>query len=261
MHIPIFDSNTHPTVDGKWMGKGEGNSFAELAIKLKEAGFIGACAVGLPTIEGWPRKEHIAACDGHGLVFAPVAALNPPSNDIPDEIRRLAKLGFKGVKVHPRLSNILISNHKALMIEILRAVEDNGIALFLCTYNQTKSELWPTTDSLVALAEIVKEASSAKLVLLHGGSVRLLEYAEFARFNPNILLDLSYTIGHWAGSSLDMDMRFVMRTLDRRVCLGSDPPEFSPALLRMRFEILSEGLSVEKIENVAFKNIMNFPDL
>ena len=62
------------------------------------------------------------------------------------------------------------------------------------------------------------------MVLLHGGDVQLLRYAELVRFNANLILDLSLTIMKYAGSSLDADLSFLFREFDRRICIGSDHP-------------------------------------
>ena len=46
-----------------------------------------------------------------------------------------------------------------------------------------------------------------------------------------------------------------------RICVGSDSPEFSPQRLRRRFEHFAHGLSEEKAENVAHKNLFAFAGL
>lgn len=87
-----------------------------------------------------------------------------------------------------------------------------------------------------------------------------MRYAELVRFNPNLLLDLSMTICKYAGRSLDQDIGFLFRSFDRRICIGSDHPEWSHAALRARFDAFREGLSQEKRENVAYRNILGFLD-
>jgi len=259
MNIPIFDSNCHPTIDGSWMGKSCNNSIFEYVKKSREANFIGACITALPNTKGWPREEHVSECTKYNeFNLLPIAAIDPLIPNIHEEIKGLAKLGFRGVKIHPRLSNIIINEHKELLIDISKALSNANLTFHLCTYNHSKVNLWPTVDPLVTLAEILKLTPDTKYLLLHGGTVRLLEYAELVRFNDNILLDLSYTINHWAESSLDMDIRFLMKTLDQRICLGSDSPEFNPIDLRRRFEYLSDGLAINKLENIAYKNIKTF---
>jgi predicted TIM-barrel fold metal-dependent hydrolase len=96
------------------------------------------------------------------------------------------------------------------------------------------------------------------MVLLHGGTVEMLRYAESIRTNPNVLLDLSYTLQRYEGSSLDQDISYLFRTFDRRICIGTDYPDYEPAQVRVRFEALANGLPRDKRENVGWKNIVKF---
>ena len=97
-------------------------------------------------------------------------------------------------------------------------------------------------------------------MLLHAGCVDFLRYVEFALTNPNILLDLSFTILKYQGSSLDADLRFAFRTFDRRICIGSDFPEFDPVSLRQRFETLALEAQIdrEKRDNISARNVRRF---
>ena len=53
---------------------------------------------------------------------------------------------------------------------------------------------------------------------------------------PNVLLDLSNTLLRYQGSSLDRDIAWLFRSFDRRICIGSDYPDYEPGQLRARFE-------------------------
>jgi len=78
------------------------------------------------------------------------------------------------------------------------------------------------------------------------------------RFHKNLLLDLSFTIMKYEGSSIDLDIRFMFRNFDRRICIGTDHPEYSPAALEKRFSFFSQGLSEEKKQNIAYMNLTGF---
>jgi len=66
------------------------------------------------------------------------------------------------------------------------------------------------------------------------------------------------TIMKYAGSSLDADLSFLFREFDRRICIGSDHPEYSHQDLRTRFEGFASAIARDKAENIAFRNIMAF---
>src|SRR6185503_12404899 len=104
----------------------------------------------------------------------------------------------------------------------------------------------------------LRRSPGSKVVLVHGGDVQALRYAELVHYNPNLLLDLSYTLLKYRGSSLDADMHYLFRALDRRTCIGVDHPEFTHRALRERFDELASGLPEEKANNIAHRNLESF---
>jgi hypothetical protein len=95
------------------------------------------------------------------------------------------------------------------------------------------------------------------VILLHGGVIKLLEVAEIVRHFPTVLLDLSFTLCKFAGSSLDLDIRYLFAQFDQRICIGSDSPEFTPMDLRIRFDSLSSGLIDAKVARIAGREFSN----
>src|SRR4030095_11516626 len=135
---------------------------------------------------------------------------------------------------------------------------EHGLLVFLCTYQHCGIERYPSEDPFFSLVRALKAAPRARVVLLHGGDVQLLRYAELVRFNANLILDLSLTIMKYAGSSLDADLSFLFREFNERICIGSDHPEYTHQELRSRFEDLASGIDREKAEGIAFRNIATF---
>jgi predicted TIM-barrel fold metal-dependent hydrolase len=108
------------------------------------------------------------------------------------------------------------------------------------------------------LVGALKRAPAARVVLAHGGGVDLLRHAELVRHNDNLLLDLSFTLLKYAGSSIDADVAWLLAQFDRRVCVGSDHPEFTPAELRTYLDRALAKLPRDKAENVAHRNLARF---
>ena len=136
-----------------------------------------------------------------------------------------------------------------------------GLVVMLCTYFYS-NEISILANNVERLGDMLLKADSqSKVILLHGGVVRLLEMMELVRSFPNTLLDLSLTLCKYAGSSLDMDIQFLFQSFDRRVCIGSDHPEIKLNMLRERFDYFASKTTREKAENVAYKNILSFTKL
>ena len=74
----------------------------------------------------------------------------------------------------------------------------------------------------------------------------------------NVLFDLSYTLCNYEGSSIDLDIRYLFKKFDRRICIGSDFPEITIDKLRKRFDYFSVDIEYKKAINIAYKNIEEY---
>jgi predicted TIM-barrel fold metal-dependent hydrolase len=171
-------------------------------------------------------------------------------------LKNVLSLGYVGIKLHPRTSSIDLTDD--MLPLVIREANELGLSVMLCSYLYTNRPPFNTFDML---ADMVYKLDGAKLMLMHSGAVRLLDAIELGRAFPNLLLDLSLTICKYPESSLDMDISFAFRHFDRRISIGSDYPDFSLKALRGRFDFFAEDISIEKAENIAFKNILNFTGL
>ena len=259
---PIFDSLTHPTIDGNWILPRYLNSakIGTLKRRMREFGVKWAFSVGMKGIGGYSEKEYINIIRKHseGRLF-PIAFYDyseTSGKNVSRALKKIKKAGYFGIKLHPRISNFQIDRRLA---EVIKVASDNYLIVLLCTYPYGGNKANKITP--VSIMEMLSETDGSKVTLMHGGAVRLLEYMEITRAFDNVLLDLSLTICKYDGSSLDMDIAYIFEQFDRRICIGSDHPEHSLEKLRGRFEYFSKKLSQEKKENIGYRNIIKFNDL
>ncbi|TDH38328.1 hypothetical protein E2A64_04225 [Pseudohoeflea suaedae] len=250
----LFDSLSHPTLSGRWFARDLDAGWQALVKRLRESGYSRACAVGLAGVEGYEHEAFIEACRPYAELV-PIAGIDP-RGDLVAELRRVKQLGFSGIKLHPRLSAFAMGDD--CLIEAFRAARAVDLPVFLCTYCHGPVERAPLEDPLYGLARALRAVPDIRLVLLHGGDVELMRYMQLVRHSPNILIDLSFTMMKYTGSSLDLDLAYVMRGFNRRTCFGVDHPEYTHAEVRTRFDALSAGLSPEERANVGFNNLSRF---
>jgi predicted TIM-barrel fold metal-dependent hydrolase len=264
-NVPIFDCLTHPTLDGSWLNPkavNGGNRFPEVSAALRAANVRWAWAVALGNSGGYDSEQYVKACAQAEVRFFPAAFLSP--NDFPSLAAIEAWLfarkaqGFLGIKLHPRLAHFTL-DHQWLP-DIIAAANRLELTVLLCTYFYTSDPALRTL-SLESLHELLHATCEHKIILLHGATVRLLELSEMTRPFKHVLLDLSFTLCEFAGSSIDLDLRYVMDRCRGRVCLGSDSPEFTPKRFRDRFEQLTAGFEREHLERLAFRNLFDFTGL
>jgi predicted TIM-barrel fold metal-dependent hydrolase len=257
--IPLFDCLTHPTIDGRWLDGGIGTTFEGLLAEMDLSGVSRALAVGMKGVGSYDvEKFAISSRDTNGRLL-PIAWKDVDETEsnlsIKNELLRLQRLGYVGIKLHPRMGQFTLGS-SALRRIIQHAGEINLVVL-LCTYlyGCTRSECNTSLDHLPKLLADIQ--LKTRLVLLHGGVVRLLEVSEMIRNYPSVVLDLSFTICRYEGSSLDCDIAWLFKNFDRRICVGSDSPQFTLTSLRRRFEYFAAGISVEKARNIAHRNLEN----
>ena len=250
-----FDSLVHVTRDGRWINGRSDASYGRLMSELDRASVVRACLVGLA---GVVDNDYIAECATASKGrLVPIAGFDPSRHAdpgaIPGEVERLVAAGFAGIKLHPRLNGYdPLSAH---CVAAIRAAAKCRATVFLDTLFRQPAQ--PTRHAADIIDRIAHECGDASIVLLHGGGAALLEVAEIVRLHASLTLDLSFTLLKYAGSSLDADVRWVMRSLDQRVVIGSDMPEFTPADAFARAEQLARDVELEphRWNNIAHANL------
>lgn len=255
MNEPLLDSLAHPTLSGRWLSSDHDAGFERLGQELRANGYLGACAIGLAGVEGYEHRRFIEACRSRpGLI--PIAGCDPARDGSPEALRELRALGYRGIKLHPRFSGL--TRRLDELGPLLQAAGAAELVVFFCTYQHCSIEAYPDADPFGSLVGLLRQAPQTRVVLVHGGDVQLLRYAQLVRHNPQLLLDLSMTLMKFAGSSIDADLRFLFQQFDRRICVGSDWPEYGLTEVRARFELFAAGLSAEKRRNIASANLLGF---
>lgn len=263
--IPLFDTLSHPTIDGNWILPRYANTsnMDVLLDQMRSNNVRWSFAVGMEGIGSYEEDEFInfvqKKSDGALLPIAFFSFSNKSRNELSQRLASIKSKGYVGIKLHPRIGQFMMDDENLPFV--IDKANELGLVVLLCTYfySNKQSTKVNNVDMLGDMLLHVKESS--KVVLLHGGGVRLLETMEIVRAFPNTILDLSLTLCKYAGSSLDLDIQFLFQQFDRRVCVGSDFPEISLTMLRDRFEHFSESISLEKAENIAYKNILSFAGL
>jgi len=256
--IPLFDSLTHPTLDDQWtvFGSSRENRMRDLLEQMSRNSVQRALAVGMEGIGGYDEAAYSRFILARSAALYPVAFYGDFEHtdhaSIQAHLLRMKENRYIGIKIHPRLSGI---DYACPALQtIIQAANELELAVLLCTYSYGRDRY----RSVEQLFELLFGIRDCKVVLLHGGAVRLLETMEMARAFPNVLLDLSLTLCKYEGSSIDSDIRHLFQKFDRRICVGSDYPDFAPESLRRRFNEFASSIERAKAERIAFRNLYDY---
>jgi predicted TIM-barrel fold metal-dependent hydrolase len=187
----LFDSLAHPTLSGRWPNSNRDARVGTLVASIRNNGFGRACAVGLAGIEGYAHADFAAMCSPYPELV-PIAGINPRAEDLDAELDIVASLGFRGIKLHPRNSGVALRDPS--FSRVFRGAAMRNLVVFLCTYFHADVQVYPRHDPLYDLVATLQDAGACRLVLVHGGDVELMRYAQLARHSPNLLLDVSHTM-------------------------------------------------------------------
>ena len=260
--IPLFDSLTHPTLDGTWIGGvPRQNTLQALEAEMVANKVEWACAVGMKSIGAYRLEAYADYIRTASQKIFPVAYYDFNDSDTARDISRqlddISRCGYLGIKIHPGFSRIDL--HSPGLRAVLSEAGSRSLPVLLCTFLYREPPVSQCTylDFAPLLSDLPQ---SSKIILLHGGDVKLMELMEIIRPHSNMLLDLSFTLCRYEGSSVDSDIRYLFQNFDRRICVGSDNPQFSLARFRRRFDELSAGVDLEKQINAAHRNLQSFFD-
>ncbi len=253
----FIDSITHVTPDGKWFHTHHDASESRLLDEMDKAGVSKAVVVALA---GYIANDYVLeVCQRHDDRLIPCGSFNPAAYDYPhgaaSEFKRVfSNASFPFVKLHPRLNGYHLHDPRLLATLDIVAELPSFRAVYLDSlfYNAVVASAKHPVD---ALHEIAVRYSHLKFVFLHGAGTNLLHLFEAIKPCSNIFLDLSHTLPYYSGSSLEEDFRFLIRRFDRRLMLGSDFPEYTPAKTLLVFNRLSDGLEEEKRLNILHRNL------
>ena len=252
----LFDSLGHATVDGNWLETSLDASFKSYSHELTKNNYLGGLAVGLSHKNDYNHDSFIKNSDQYQNIY-PIAGFDPLKEDL-SSLAQIKKLGFYGIKLHPRFTGLDLKRDKEILIECLNACGEIKIPVFLCSYFYCNLNNMPTYDPFFQLIDILKQCLKTKVIIVHGGGLEIMRYVELSRFNANILLDLSLVFMKYKNSSIDKDIQFLFESFDQRISIGSDFPEYNLSEIQKRFDYFSKDISLEKRENIGFKNITNF---
>ena len=248
-----FDSLLHVTRAGTWINGRDDASLKRLNGELDRAQVTRGCLVGLPGIVDNAYVLECAAGSAGRLV--PIAGVDPcdgnAGGSIVRQMNAFTAAGFRGVKLHPRLGGYDPLDGR--VCETIQAASDAGLVVFVDTLFRQRGRR--TGLAVEIIESLAIQCPDATMILLHGGGAELLEVAQVVRLHSNLLLDLSYTLLEFSGSSVELDVAWVLGHLDRRVVMGSDMPEFTPDQAFGRLDELMRDLPEIKRTNVAYENL------
>ena len=184
-----------------------------------------------------------------------VGSVDPWDKNSIEQIKYLVNfLGAKAIKLHPRLQKF---SHKNISIinPIAQCCGDLGIPLIFCSF--CGGESLYNSNPLELTHEVAVKNSATKIVIAHAGSHRPIESMLIQKSCSNIYMEFSFTPIYFRGSSVNIDLEFILGKCDpRKILYGSDSPEASmqDSIDWMLETLNKHKMPLDSINNIFFNN-------
>lgn len=250
----IFDMNIHLTPDKTFMEYALNmpctfNTYQE-SIK-SSFDFIGGLIVGLPNVGSYSHNKQYKISKKINCP-ALAAITNSCLKNMDTSLKKIKDIGFIGVKYHQRLLDASWSSNSLKDVALL--CEKHDLILAICTYekeSQKKSKILP----------MLKDISSfnIKIILMHSGGVRFLDFYNFSLSKKNIILDTSFTLKRYEDTGIITDIIKAINDDSKRIVFGSDFPDYNLEDYKKSLDKISAFIKTPSIEeNFTYKNALNF---
>ena len=252
--IMVIDSHIHISTTGKWIDSDCGAYIRDALKQMDYANIDRAIVLSLNTSSLSDNLDLAKSLTANKDRFYYFAHLD---FSMPDILRDLEVLivehGFSGLKIHPRLH--CIDPLQSMMIPVYEKAIELNIPVLICCFMQSNTiELEKFQP--YAIDRLSKRFPELKIIMAHCGWPRIWDAYHVVKSNENVYMDISYILTRFRRTSLIKDILFMLETLDQKIIYGSDFPENSIAEYLSEFRLLANGLSLEKMENMCYKNIL-----
>ena len=256
-NIEFFDSNSHPNVHGQWLGKIQNNTFMELNQSIVKNKMMGSLAVGIDNIDNYDIDSFINECNKYENII-PIAGINPTEKDFKDRIKKIKNLGYKGIKIHPRFSQIDLIKDKDLIFENINFCGEHHLTVLFCTYFNDREKGFIIEKPGDYINDLLTSCKKIKIVLMHSGFSLYEEFlSNFINFS-NVLFDFSYTVMKMLEDNKRKSLTKLLNKHYGRICVGSDWPEYSHEELLNKLHYLLQDFDEFKIKKITHTNLLEY---
>jgi predicted TIM-barrel fold metal-dependent hydrolase len=217
-------TGSHPTHDGYFHQPSEAEWTAEAAVRqlLLE---MNSCGVGHAVVlhlmwQPW-RIEEVAEALASRPMLTGFVNIDPRSQTAIEELKKGFELGYRGVKLHPRIQRYRPDD--TACIKLVRKAGELSMPVLL--------DCFPDGDWLMAglnvlqYANLARQAPETTVIVAHAAGHYCLDLLMLAKRVKNIWFDISYSLLYY-GSPVVESIFYAMESIRyERVLFGTDYPD------------------------------------
>jgi predicted TIM-barrel fold metal-dependent hydrolase len=243
----IFDAHLH--LDDQLGGTAD-HAAQKLVDEMQGCG-VGHAVVLHLLWQPW-RVEEVAEALAKQPMLTGFINVDPHSPTALSDLQRGHELGFRGLKLHPRVQKFYPDD--AACIELVERAGELGMPALI--------DCFPDGDWLMAgltvrqYATLAREAPRAKVIVAHAAGHHCLDLLMLAKRVPNLWFDLSYSLLYYGGPVVE-SLLYCLRSIRcERVTFGTDCPDRPlKESIKMSLAVLDRyGVAGDEREKLLWKN-------
>lgn len=279
-NLQIFDSLSHPSFSGNWVGKSrfKSSSFKELVEEMIKNNICGTIASTYPLNEEIKIYEFQNKCTNlskkYNLKIYPAWIIDDRKYEGINYLKKIKSINPKEnsltiVKFNANYINYADFKRFKEIIHNSLNLFNEKIIIYICTYPFYRFNNYEGIYDPVSIVDKLSNLNiNVPIVLLHGCASRLLDASLYAQHFKNIYIDISFTLCRYINSSLFKDLEYLFEYLDQKIIIGTDHPEYNYSDLRGNLLNIEKTLLKRtnnrdlsnKLSNIFYKNLLHITE-
>jgi predicted TIM-barrel fold metal-dependent hydrolase len=175
-------------------------------------------------IQPWSLEELSSALAENDRLFG-FANIHPFDKNCNDLLRNAVEnLGYKGLKLHPRLQKYDIRDSR--VSDLISFAGQINVPVLIDAFPDGD---WLTMGfNVLDFMNLARKSSETKIIFAHFGGQHCIDFMMMAKRLPNVYFDCSYSLLYFRGSSVTQNIIYCMQSMRyEKVFYGSDYPDRS----------------------------------
>jgi predicted TIM-barrel fold metal-dependent hydrolase len=245
--MDIIDAHANICPKGNWINEKGDATIESLEKQMAQTGTEKAVLISTPGISDNQYIKKLLL--QKPKVYRAFAQLNF-NEDIIDQSHEILSGPYSGIKLHPRLQNIDLTEKS--LVPFWTELNAKNAKVLIDGFPKGATKGLSIAQQLPLYYEnLVRTYTNITFIYAHAGFQRVMDTYMMCRSYPNFYTNTSFSQNLIENKGpLQAEFRYLIENCDKKTMFGSDYPEYSIGQALKAFNQITKGQARNKIENV-----------